>query len=83
MTDLIGRLVAWVSLLLCPRGTHRRTGSRPTPSLAPSFPLRAATGFPLPSHRSPYGLITLLDGAETVAVRPYVATSWSYERQAA
>lgn len=83
MTDPIGRLVAWLSLLLSPRGAHRRTGPRPVPAVAPPSARRAVAGVPLPSHRSPYGLHTLLDGAETVAVRPYVTVSWFQERQAA
>lgn len=28
---------------------------------------------PLPTHRSPYGLDEVFDGAQTVAVRPYLA----------
>ncbi|MFD7689070.1 hypothetical protein [Streptomyces sp. NPDC059781] len=80
MTDLIGRLAAWVNLLFCPRGAHRRNGPRPEPSFAPR---PAAASIPLPSHRSPYGLDTLLDGAAIVAVRPYVTASWFQERQAA
>lgn len=28
---------------------------------------------PLPAHRSPYGLDEVFDGAQTVAVRPYLA----------
>jgi hypothetical protein len=82
MTDLIGRLLAWVDLLLNPRGAHRRTGTRAVFSSAPSSPL-PATRLPLPSPRSPYGLHPLLDGAETVAVRPYVTAPWLQGRQAA
>lgn len=83
MTDPIGRLVTWVSVLLRPRGTHRRTVPRPLSPSAPSSPRPAATRLPLPSHRSPYGLPSLLDGAETVAVRPYVTASWLQEGRAA
>jgi hypothetical protein len=83
MTDLIGRLVAWVNLLFCPRGAHRRTGPRPEPSFTPFSPRPAAAGVPLPSHRSPYGLPSVLDGAGTVAVRPYVTASWFQEGRAA
>ncbi|MGW0845549.1 hypothetical protein ACWD26_36530 [Streptomyces sp. NPDC002787] len=74
MADCIGRLIAWLSLLLTPTppGRHRRTThhhpTHPTAPLAPPAPS------PLPTHRSPYGLDvdTPLDGAATVAVRPYV-----------
>lgn len=83
MNDLIGRLLTWVDLLVNPRGTHRRTGPRAVFSSAPSSPRPAVIRPPLPSHRSPYGLHSLLDGAETAAVRPYVAASWFQERQAA
>lgn len=83
MIDLIGHLLAWVDLLLNPRGGHRRTGTRAVFPSTPASPRPAATRRPLPSHRSPYGLHPLLDGAETVAVRPYVTTSWFQERQAA
>ncbi|MFI8948178.1 hypothetical protein ACIGO6_16910 [Streptomyces sp. NPDC053750] len=82
MTDLIGRLITWVSLLLNPQGTHRRTGPRPTARPAPPHP--TPTGMaPLPAHRSSYGLPTPLDGAETAAVRPYVLLHTPYELEAA
>lgn len=79
MLDPVGRLVTWVSVLLRPRGTHRRTVSRPLSSPRPAAPPPPR----LPSHRSPYGLHPLLDGAETVAVRPYVGACWFQARQAA
>ncbi|MFJ6074366.1 hypothetical protein ACIQFU_26640 [Streptomyces sp. NPDC093065] len=64
-----------------PRGTHRRTGPRPDARTATPPP--SATGtIPLPSHRSPYGLPTVLDGTETVAVRPYLLASALYELEA-
>lgn len=82
MTEPIGRLITWVSLLLKPRGAHRRTGTRPAARPAPPHP--AAIGVtPLPSHRSPYGLPTTLDGAETAAVRPYLLAGALYELEAA
>ncbi|GGY94872.1 hypothetical protein [Streptomyces poonensis] len=68
MTDLIGRLTAWVSLLLYPRGAHRRTPHHYTHPTAPPVP----TATPLPLHRSPYGLDTPLDGAAHNPVRPYL-----------
>ncbi|MFI8088400.1 hypothetical protein ACIF9R_08770 [Streptomyces sp. NPDC086080] len=83
MTDLIGRLLAWVDLLLNPGGAHRRASSRAVFSSVPASPRPAATRPILPSHRSPYGLPSVLDGAETVAVRPYVTAPWFPERQAA
>ncbi|GAA2599451.1 MULTISPECIES: hypothetical protein [Streptomyces] len=82
MPYLIGRLVTWVSLLLNPRGTHRRTRPRPPAHPAPPCPA-AISALPLPSHRSPYGLPTVLDGTETAAVRPYLLTRALYELQAA
>ncbi|WP_217246280.1 hypothetical protein [Streptomyces sp. AC602_WCS936] len=79
MTDLIGRLITWVSLSLRPRGAHR--GTVPPPAILPT-PDRPAV-IPLPTHRSPYGLPTTLDGTETVAVRPYVLLPTPYELEAA
>ncbi|MFC8871552.1 hypothetical protein ACFUAC_28570 [Streptomyces sp. NPDC057148] len=78
----IGRLVTWVTLLLKPRGTHRRTGPCPETRTAPPPPSASGTA-PLPTHRSPYGLPTTLDGTETVAVRPYVLLPAPYELEAA
>ncbi|WP_109035398.1 hypothetical protein [Streptomyces rubrogriseus] len=71
MTEPIGRLVTWVSLLLNRRGTHCRNRPRPPAHHAPPHPA-VTRSLPLPSHRSPYGLPTPLDGTETVAVRPYL-----------
>ncbi|MER7051816.1 MULTISPECIES: hypothetical protein [unclassified Streptomyces] len=71
-----------MSLLLKPRGTHRRTGPHPAAHTAPNHP--AADGMtPLPLHRSPYGLPSVLDGVETVAVRPYVLVDAPYELEVA
>ncbi|MEU3731210.1 hypothetical protein AB0E81_17575 [Streptomyces sp. NPDC033538] len=82
MTEPIGRLVTWLSLLLKPRGTHRRRSLRPTARTAPHHP--ATVGMvPLPLHRSPYGLPSVLDGAGTVPVRPYVLVGAPYELEAA
>ncbi|WP_200309285.1 hypothetical protein [Streptomyces adelaidensis] len=72
MTDLIGRLLAWVSLALNPTGLHRRPAHPRTRPPAPSVPTSPPNST-LPVHRSPYGIHGLLDGAATVAVRPYVA----------
>lgn len=74
MTDLIGRLLAWMSLMLNPTGVHRRVARWDTLPSAPPvlIPPPPATDSSLPAHRSPYGVHDLLDGAATVAVRPYV-----------
>lgn len=65
VTDLIDRLIAWVSALLIPPSTHHRT---PPPTTPP--PARAT----LPTHRSPYGpdANAPLDGTATRSVRPYL-----------
>ncbi|GHB36825.1 hypothetical protein GCM10010377_29720 [Streptomyces viridiviolaceus] len=79
MTELIGRIVTWVSLLFDPRGPRlRHPASPPAPQR-----LAAPDVLPLPSHRSPYGLPSVLDGAETVSVRPYVVACRPYGREAA
>ncbi|WP_134034945.1 hypothetical protein [Streptomyces bluensis] len=69
MTDFIGRVIAWVSILLTGRDPHAKPPSRPTRT-APA----STCATPLPAHRSPYGLDDSdpLDGAATRAVRPYV-----------
>jgi hypothetical protein len=69
MTDLIGRLLIWAGFLPKPRGRHRSATLGPRPELAAPPPTLDTS---LPSHRSPYGLDTPLDGAATIAVRPYV-----------
>ncbi|MET9774784.1 hypothetical protein ABZ023_11050 [Streptomyces sp. NPDC006367] len=82
MTGALCRFFMWLSPLLRPGGTHRRTGFRPTVATAagnPPIPDDAA----LPSHRSPYGLPTVLDGTETAAVRPYVLAPAPYKLEAA
>ena len=70
MKDPIGRLIIWVSTLLTPRGTHRRT--HPPAFLAPNSPPPARPT--LPAHRSPYGLDAdaRIDGTATRSVRPYL-----------
>ncbi|MEV5316735.1 hypothetical protein AB0K92_03510 [Streptomyces sp. NPDC052687] len=68
MTDLIRRLLLRVNPFDRPRGRHRRDGL--PPHLAYGPPMQPEP--PLPAHRSPYGLPTPLDGAATVAVRPYL-----------
>ena len=70
MKDPIDRLIAWVSTLLAPRGTHRRT--RPPILLTPTAPTPTRTT--LPTHRSPYSLDAgaRIDGTATRSVRPYL-----------
>lgn len=84
MTDPIGRLLAWVSLVLNPSGAHRRVAPHrahlPAPPV-PTSPSPAPADTSLPVHRSPYGLHDLLDGAATIAVRPYVTACEQRQRR--
>ncbi|MDX3831194.1 hypothetical protein [Streptomyces europaeiscabiei] len=72
MHDLIHRIASLMRLLLTPGTGTRRAGVRlrvaPTPASWAETPPT-----PLPTHRSPYGLDEVFDGARTVAVRPYLA----------
>ncbi|WP_405525628.1 hypothetical protein OG426_24270 [Streptomyces canus] len=80
MTDPIGRLITWVSLLLAPRCTHRK---RPAHFSAVSAgPTRPHTT-PLPAHRSPYSLDSeaVLDGTTTRSVRPYLTAHEQRQRR--
>lgn len=78
MTDLIGRLLTWAGLLPRSYGRHRASGFRPRPEpIAPPPALDTS----LPAHRSPYGLATPLDGAATIAVRPYVTAHEQRQRR--
>lgn len=91
MTDLIGRLLAWMSLALNPTGVHRRVAPPYTPPSAPPVrippPPTSTPNSRLPVHRSPYGVHGLLDGTATVAVRPYViavpGSHWAQEMEVA
>ncbi|NGO06943.1 hypothetical protein G5C60_04520 [Streptomyces sp. HC44] len=81
MTDLIRRTLEWLRLLVAPgTGKRRRPHRQPhfcvhlTVVRRPSAPPR------LPRHRSPYGLVTSLDGAESALVRPYLT---AHEHEAA
>ncbi|WP_217235890.1 hypothetical protein [Streptomyces sp. AC555_RSS877] len=65
MTDLIHRLITWVTLLLKPPSAPTRTERPPLPT-----PITAPL---LPPHRSPYGLDTPLDATTNRSVRPYLA----------
>jgi len=78
MHDPIRRTLEWLRLLFCP-GTGKRRRSRHRTYLcvhftavrhpSPSAPLPPR----LPHHRSPYGLVSPLDGADNALVRPYLA----------
>ena len=68
MTDLVRRFATWMDLLVVPIRAYRQP-EHELPPASPALPLTAA---PLPLHRSPYGLDNPLDGAATVAVRPYL-----------
>ncbi|MEU0427273.1 hypothetical protein ABZ235_27365 [Streptomyces canus] len=83
MHDLIRRALTWMRLLFSP-GTGKRRLPRHRPYLClhltavrhPSAPQPPC----LPHHRSPYGLLTLLDGTDSALVRPYLA---AHDREAA
>lgn len=76
MHDLIRRTLAWVRLLFSPgTGKRRRLHRHPCPrlhltSVTPSAP--PPTRLPRPRPRSPYGLVTPLDGTDSALVRPYL-----------
>lgn len=69
--DFIGRIATRLRLLFTPGTGRRRAGGRirlvATPPRWTEVPPT-----PLPVHRSPYGLDEVFDGAQTVAVRPYL-----------
>ena len=73
-------LLARLGLMPTPRNTRRRT-CPPAPPVSP-HPSATRTAL-LHSHRSPYGLPTVLDGAETVAVRPYLLVGELHALEAA
>ena len=83
MHDLIRRTLEWLRLLFAPgTGKRRRPHQHPhfcvhlTVVRRPSSPERPS----LPRHRSPYGLDTPLDGADSALVRPYLT---AHEQEAA
>ncbi|MFD5252853.1 hypothetical protein ACFWM5_08400 [Streptomyces bobili] len=72
MYDPIRRTLEWLRLLFAPgTGKRRRSHGHPCPRPHPTGVRRPAA--PLPPHRSPYGLATPLDGADSALVRPYLA----------
>lgn len=79
MTDLIRRLVTWVSLLLkrpaAPRPMPPPSGVRPVALPRPLTP-------PLPAHRSPYAQDdTPLDASTARSVRPYLTAHEQRQRR--
>jgi hypothetical protein len=83
MHDLIRRTVEWVRLLFAPgTGKRRRTHRHPHLCLHFTAVRHDSTPLPphLPLHRSPYGLVTPLDGTDSVLVRPYPTV---HDREAA
>lgn len=77
MTDFIRRLAARLGLLVQPCRTSPASARPRRPAPAAPCPGQA----PLPAPRSPYGLDTPLDGAATVAVRPYLAAHEQRQRR--
>ncbi|WAU85908.1 hypothetical protein O1Q96_43125 [Streptomyces sp. Qhu-G9] len=76
MYDLIRRTLEWMRLLFCP-GTGKRRRTRHRTHLCLHFTAARHTAASLPPgllrHRSPYGLVTPLDGTDSALVRPYLA----------
>ncbi|UGY93140.1 hypothetical protein [Streptomyces gobiensis] len=75
----------WVRTVLAALATttgRRRAQCADLPAVAVALPgpPPLVSLAPLPRHRSPYGVHGLLDGEDTVLVRPYVA---AYEHRAA
>lgn len=77
MTDFIHRLAVRLGLLVQPRRTSPASAHPRRPAPAAPCPARAS----LPAPRSPYGLDTPLDGAATVAVRPYLVVHEQRQRR--
>ncbi|WP_406439253.1 hypothetical protein OHB00_29865 [Streptomyces sp. NBC_00631] len=84
MYDLIPRALHWLRLLFTPgTGKRRRRPHRPpSPHVHLTLVRCPLTTEPprLPRHRSPYGLATFLDGADSATVRPYLT---AHEHEAA
>ncbi|MEU6228403.1 hypothetical protein [Streptomyces sp. NPDC047042] len=76
MYDLIRRTLHWVRLFFVPgTGKRRRIHHRPHLCVHITAVRRSPSTPPpsyLPRHRSPYGLVTFLDGTDSVLVRPYL-----------
>ncbi|MEU3518744.1 hypothetical protein ABZ770_26275 [Streptomyces sp. NPDC006654] len=84
MHDFIPHALGWLRLLFAPgTGKRRRRPPRPPfPHVHLSLVRCPHTTGPshLLAHRSPYGLATLLNGAESALVRPYLTAD---QREAA
>ncbi|UIX32345.1 hypothetical protein [Streptomyces sp. GQFP] len=82
MHDLFRRTLHWVSLLFAP-GTGRRRRVRRHPHLCVDITAVRRPSAPpplyLPRHRSPYGLVTFLDGTDSVLVRPYLTDTVDFD----
>ncbi|MFJ4619798.1 hypothetical protein [Streptomyces sp. NPDC088812] len=75
MHDLIRRALEGLRLLFAP-GTGERRRARGRSAPRPHLPAVAASAPQTPSlprHRSPYGLVTRLDGADSALMRPFLA----------
>ncbi len=82
MHDLILRTLEWLRLFFAPgTGKRRRPHRHSYPRLHLTVVRRpsAPQARQLPHHRSPYGLATPLDGADSALVRPYLT---AHEREA-
>ncbi|MFF3501988.1 hypothetical protein [Streptomyces sp. NPDC003247] len=77
MHDLIRRALEGLRLLFAPgAGERRRARGRFSPRPHPAAVALPAPPPPrLPRHRSPYGLVTRLDGADSALVRPFLAAA--------
>jgi hypothetical protein len=90
MHDPIRRTLQWLRLLFCP-GTGRRRRTRHRAHLCVHFTAVRHPSAPpppsLPRPRSPYGLVTPLDGADSALVRPYLGIDldrqWAGAREVA
>lgn len=69
---IIHALTRHVLDLLAPGSGKRRGTTRPAVNATARAEASRAAPSSLPTHRSPYGLHPLLDGASTVMVRPYL-----------
>jgi hypothetical protein len=84
MHDLIRRTLEWLRLLFAPGTGKRRRRPHRHPHFCVHFTVVRRPSSPeppsVPRHRSPYGLVTPLDGADSALVRPYLT---AHEREAA
>ncbi|WP_371661463.1 hypothetical protein [Streptomyces sp. NBC_00280] len=88
MYDLIRRTLHWVRLFFAPgTGKRRRIQHHPHICVHITAVRRSPSTSPplyLPRHRSPYGLVSFLDGTDSALVRPYLTdTDATPDREAA